>query len=171
MALLQDRIRELLEPAIDSERMELVDVECLKMKTRLLVRLYIDKAGGVSLDDCQKISNLAGDILDVHDVPPGAYTLEVSSPGLDRPLTRDKDFLKFKGERVFIKTAGKIEGSRNFHGRLIDYLMEEGAGTVVLSTESGTIRIPRRSILKANLEPLDEPVARGPSGKRGKKRK
>jgi ribosome maturation factor RimP len=171
VALFQDRVKELLDPVVESERMELVDVECLKMKTRWLVRLFIDKDGGVTLDDCQKISNLAGDILDIHDVPPGAYTLEVSSPGLDRPLARDKDFLKFKGERVVIKTAEKIEGSRNFHGRLIDYLMDEGAGTVVLSVEGNTVRIPRHSIQKANLDTADEPIPRGPSGKRGKKRK
>ena len=93
----QDRIKELIGPAIESESMELVDVECLKMNTRWLVRLFIDKERGVTLDDCQKISHLVGDILDVHEMPPGPYTLEVSSPGLDRPLTRDKDFLEIQG--------------------------------------------------------------------------
>ena len=77
---------------IESEGMEIVDVECLKMKFRWLVRIYIDKEEGVTIADCSEISKQAGDSLDVYDVLPGSYTLEVSSPGLDRSLTRDKDF-------------------------------------------------------------------------------
>ena len=148
----QDRIKELIGPAIQSESMELVDVECLKMKTRWLVRLFIDKERGVTLDDCQKISHLVGDILDVHEMPPGPYTLEVSSPGLDRPLTRDKDFLRFKGQKVGIKTGEKIEGTKNFHGRLMDYIEEQGEKIVVVEVEGKVYRIPREKIIKAHLE-------------------
>jgi ribosome maturation factor RimP len=145
-------IQELIEPAISAEKMEVVEVECLKMKTRWLVRIYIDKEGGVTLDDCRNISRLAGDILDVHEIPPGPYTLEVSSPGLDRPLTRDKDFARFTGEKIAVKTKEKIEGSRNFRGILVGYEEEAGEKTVVLDIEGKTLRIPQNNILKAHLE-------------------
>ncbi|MBA4423155.1 MAG: ribosome maturation factor, partial [Syntrophus sp. (in: bacteria)] len=85
----EEQIRQLAEPVLASVGMELIQVECLKMKTRWVVRIYMDREqGGVTLDDCALISNQLGDLLDVHDVPPGPYTLEVSSPGLDRPLQR-----------------------------------------------------------------------------------
>ncbi len=145
-------IQDLIEPAISAEGMEVIEVECLKMKTRWLVRIFIDKEAGVTLDDCRNMSLLAADILDVHEIPPGAYTLEVSSPGLDRPLTRDKDFARFKGEKIIIKTKEKIEGSRNFHGILKDYEENAGEKTVVLDVDGKVFRIPRSIILKAHLE-------------------
>ena len=170
--MLQDSIRDLIEPLIESELMELVDIECQKMKTRWLIRLFIDKEGGVTLDDCQKISHVAGDILDVHNVPHGPYTLEVSSPGLNRRLTRDKDFLKFRGENVQIRTAEKIEGIRNFQGRLVEYIIEDGGKTVVVEREGTLFRIPREQILKANLEVETEHIPRSPAqGNRRNKKK
>ena len=104
----EEQIRQLAEPLLASVGMELVQVECLKMKSRWLVRIYMDREeGGVTLDDCALISNQLGDLLDVHDVPPGPYTLEVSSPGLDRPLSRDKDFLKYRGSRINLRLEGE----------------------------------------------------------------
>ncbi len=110
----EEQIRQLAEPLLASEGMELVLVECLKMKTRWVVRIYMDREGGVTLDDCAQISNQLGDLLDVHDVPPGPYTLEVSSPGLDRPLHRDKDFLKYRGSRINLRLGGKDRGTAQF---------------------------------------------------------
>ena len=152
MHIYREEIRQLIEPLLESEGMELVDLECLKMKSRWLIRIYIDKAGGVTIDDCSEISKQAGDILDVHDVPPGPYTLEVSSPGLDRPLTRDKDFIKYRGHKVNIKANEKIEGSRNFRGKLIDYLDENGRKTLIVDVSGKSYHIPRDLIAKANLE-------------------
>ena len=170
--MLKDTIRDVIEPVISSEQMELVDIECLKMNTRWLVKLYLDKDGGVTLDDCQKVSYLIGDILDVHELPPGPYTLEVSSPGLDRPLTRDKDFLRFKGENISIRTSEKIEGSRNFHGKLLDYVVEENLSLVVLDTNGSITRIPREKIAKAHLEADRGPIPRSPlHGKRTNQKK
>jgi ribosome maturation factor RimP len=147
----REKIIELIEPVIESEGMEIVDVECLKMKFRWLVRIYIDKEEGVTIADCSEISKQAGDSLDVYDVLPGSYTLEVSSPGLDRPLTRDKDFIKYRGHKVRIRTGEKIEGAKNFHGILNDYLDENGAKTLVVDVSGKIYHIPRDLVVKANL--------------------
>jgi len=148
----EDRIRELAEPVVEAEGMELILVECLRMKSRWLVRLYLDKEGGATLDDCAEISNQLGDILDVSDIPPGRYTLEVSSPGLDRPLHRAKDFLKYRGSNVCIRIDEKLDGIRNFRGKLVDFVNEDGKGMVVLDVEGAIRRIPRDRIVRARLE-------------------
>ncbi len=145
------KIRQLIEPVIESEGMEIIDVECLKMKFRWLVRIYIDKEGGVTIDDCSEISKQVGDILDVYDVLPGSYTLEVSSPGLDRPLTRDKDFIKYRGSAVRIKTIEKLDGAKNFHGMLVDYLEEDGRKTLIVDVSGKSFHIPRDLVTKAHL--------------------
>jgi ribosome maturation factor RimP len=148
----RDKIIELIEPAINSEGMEIVDVECLRMKTRWLVRLYIDKDSGVTIDDCANVSREVGDLLDVYDTPPGPYTLEVSSPGLDRPLARDKDFIRFRGSKIRVRLTDKIEGSRNFRGTLEDFLEEGGEKIIVLAVDGKKYRIPKASVAKAHLE-------------------
>lgn len=147
-----DELRRLIEPLLESENMELIDIECLKMKSRWLVRIYIDKDGGVTINDCSEISKQAGDLFDVHDLPPGPYTLEVSSPGLDRPLTRDKDFIKYLGHKVHVKVAEKIEGIKNFHGELIDYRDEHGKKILIIDVSGKAYRIPRDVVTKARLE-------------------
>ncbi len=148
----EEQIRQLAEPVLASTGMELVQVECLRMKARWVVRIYMDREkGGVTLDDCALISNQLGDLLDVHDVPPGPYTLEVSSPGLDRPLQRDKDFLKYRGSRIDLHLREKIDGRRYFRGELTDYEEGEGGKILVVRIAGKTYRIPREAVLKANL--------------------
>ena len=148
----REKIRQLIEPVIESEHMELVDVECLKMKSRWLVRIYMDKQGGITIADCSEISKQVGDILDVHDVPPGPYTLEVSSPGLDRPLAKDRDFIKYRGYKVSIKASEKIDGIKNFRGKLIDYLDEKGSKILIVNVSEKIYHIPRDLVVKANIE-------------------
>jgi len=148
----RERIIELVEPAVESEGLELVELECLRMKTRWLVRIFIDREGGATLDDCTALSHQLGDLLNVHDLPPGPYTLEVSTPGLDRPLTRDKDFEKYRGARVRIRTREPIDGSRIFLGTFVDYSMEDGRRIVTLDVDGRSVRIDRENIQKANLE-------------------
>jgi ribosome maturation factor RimP len=143
---------ELIEPVVSSEGMELVEIECYKGKNRWVVRIYIDKEGGVTIDDCVEISNQVGDLLTVYDVPPGPYNLEVSSPGLDRPLTRDKDYLKYKGCNVKILIREKLDGRKNFQGRLMDFLEEKGKKVLVVEVEGNTYHIPMEIIVKANLQ-------------------
>jgi len=150
-AKLREDIWRLAEPVIESEGLELVQVECLRMKTRWLIRIYMDRERGVTLDDCSEISNQLGDILDVHDLPPGPYTLEVSSPGLDRPLVRDKDFLRYQGCEVNVRLEQKVEGIRNFKGMLLQYLEEDGRKILVIEMASKLYRIPKDLIVKANL--------------------
>jgi ribosome maturation factor RimP len=148
----EQAIRQLAEPVLASTGMELVQVECLKMKSRWVVRIYMDREdGGVTLDDCALISNQWGDLLDVHDVPPGPYTLEVSSPGLDRPLQRDKDFLKYRGSRINLRLREKIDGRRHFCGKMVDYEDGESEKVIVVTADGKTYRIPREAVLKANL--------------------
>ena len=147
----KEKIRQLAEPVIADEEMELIHVECIKMHTRWIIRLYLDKENGVTLGDCTAVSSQLGDIFDIHDLIKGAYTLEVSSPGLDRPISRDQDFIKHKNSKIKIKTNVKIEGMRNFHGILLDYIEENGQKVVLIDISGKTYRIPRWEIAKANL--------------------
>ena len=157
-ATYRERIIELIEPAVESEGLELVELECLRMKTRWLVRIFIDREGGATLDDCTAVSHQVGDLLNVHDLPPGPYTLEVSTPGLDRPLTRDKDFEKYRGARVRIRTREPIEGSRNFLGTFVAYTTEGGRRIVTVDVDGRIVPIDRENIQKANLE-YERPAA------------
>ncbi len=147
-----EKIRELVEPVVESERMELVDVECQKGPSRWMVRIYIDKEGGVTLDDCAMISGEAGDLLDVHEIPPGPYTLEISSPGLDRPLVKDRDFARYEGRAVRIRVAEAVEGRKRFRGKLLQFLDDGGEKSLVLDVEGRVYTIPRRMVVKANLD-------------------
>ena len=150
--LYREKIIELVEPVVESEKMELVDVECLKGQSRWMVRIYIDREGGVTLDDCAIISNEVGDLLDINEIPPGSYSLEISSPGLDRPLARDKDFIRYAGHKVRIHVAEKIEGKKNFRGRLVEFIEKEGEKIVVINVEGKVYNIPRSMIIKASLQ-------------------
>ncbi len=148
---LKEKIWQLAEPVALSEGMELIHVECLKMHSRWVFRLYLDKSGGISLDDCTLISNLLGDVLDVHDLSRGPYTLEVSSPGLDRPISRNQDFERFKGANVKIKTSVKIDGAKNFQGILTDFTEDNGRKIVHVDVAGKVFSIPKEDVAKANL--------------------
>ncbi len=147
----KEKIWQLAEPVATSEGMELIHVECLKMHTRWIVRLFLDKDGGVTIDDCTTISNQLGDLLDIQDMIKGTYTLEVSSPGFDRPISRDQDFIKYQGFKVNIKTGIKIEGIKNFRGTLSSYIEETGQKFVIVDVSGKTYRIPKSEIVKTNL--------------------
>lgn len=146
----REKIWELAEAILTAEGMELVEAECLRMPSRWLVRIFIDREGGVTIDDCTEISHQLGDVLNVHDVPPGPYTLEVSSPGLDRPLARDKDFLKYRGSTVNLRLREKLAGSKHFKGELIDFIENDGQKFLVVDVSGTSYRIPRQMVAKAN---------------------
>jgi len=148
---LKKKVRQLAEPVVAAEGMELIHVECLKMHTGWIVRLYLDKENGVTLDDCTAISNQLGDILDIQDLINGHYVLEVSSPGFDRPISRDQDFVKYKGAKVNIKTDLKIDGVKNFHGVIADFKEENGQKVVFVEVAGKTYRIPKNEITRAKL--------------------
>jgi ribosome maturation factor RimP len=148
----REKILKLVEPVVEAEGMELIDVKCLKMKSRWLVKIYIDKGGCITLDDCSEVSNEVCDLLNIHEVPPGLYTLEVSSPGPNRPLVRDRDFIKYRGYRIKVKLRDVLDGKRNFRGKLMDLLEEDGLKVLVIDEKGKVYRIPREVVVKANLD-------------------
>ncbi len=114
----RDALISLLEPTIERLGYELTDLE-LKLGGRDgLVRVFIDKMGGIDIEDCEAVSRQVSAILDVEDPLPGHYTLEVSSPGLDRALTKPAHFQRFMGEDVRVKLRFPLDGRRNFKGAL-----------------------------------------------------
>ncbi|MBI5287149.1 MAG: ribosome maturation factor RimP [Deltaproteobacteria bacterium] len=125
-----------------------MDIEYRMDRGRWVVRFYIDKEGGVTLDDCSEVSGEVGAILDVKDIIPHSYDLEVSSPGLDRPLVKERDFLRHRGEKVRIKTKTAIDGRRNFSVILED--VKEGK-VIVKDDQGKSWEIPLAEIEKARL--------------------
>ncbi len=112
-----DKVREIAERVAASSGLEVVEVELRGGKARML-RIVIDKPVGVTHEDCANLSREVGTILDVEDAVPGSYTLEVSSPGLDRKLIRPTDYERFTGSRVKLTTQQPVNGNRHFEGRL-----------------------------------------------------
>ena len=150
MSDLQEQIQQVLDPIVASLGLTLWDLEFRKEGPQWLLRIYIEReAGGVTLNDCEAVSRDLGAVLDVEDIIPHAYTLEVSSPGLDRSLTKPEHFRQCLGQRVRIKTYQAINGEKVFKGRLTDL-----DGTViVLETETGgALRVPMAEVAKASLE-------------------
>ena len=118
MALEIERVQQIAERVAASSGLELVEVEFRGGGKSRMLRIFIDKPGGVTHEDCANLSREVGTILDVEDVVPGSYMLEVSSPGLDRKLSRPADFERFTGSRVKIMTREPVNGNRHFDGRL-----------------------------------------------------
>ena len=119
MELVQDRLREIAERVASTSGLEVVDVELRGGGKSRMLRVFLDKPEGVTHEDCASFSREFGTIVDVEDVVPGAgYTLEVSSPGLDRKLSRSKDYERFVGSLVKLMTRAPVQGSRHFEGRL-----------------------------------------------------
>jgi ribosome maturation factor RimP len=145
------RARELAAPLVAGEGAELVEVEFLREREGWVLRLFIDKPGGVGLEDCEKASRAVETVLEVEDVIPNEYRLEVSSPGLDRPLTKREHFERVQGERVKVKTFGPVgePPRKNFTGRL---KAVEPEAVQIEVDGAGEFRIPFKDIAKANLE-------------------
>jgi len=144
------RIREIAERAGGSEDIEIVDVEFVGGGKNRLLRIYIDRLQGVTHADCEFISEQVGTILDVEDVIPGdSYTLEVSSPGVERKLTTPKDFERFVGKKAKVVLKQPVENQRHWEGKLAGF----SDGAVALESSSGKIvHFPLEQIQKANLK-------------------
>jgi ribosome maturation factor RimP len=142
-----ERVTRLAEPMCTAEGLELVHVEYQREPGGLTLRIYLDKPGGVTLDDCVDISRQLDDLLDVHtqDVPP--YRLEVSSPGSDRPVGKLKDFIRFEGHRAKIRMAVAVNGRKNFTGVLAGVLDE----SVRLTLDKETVSLNFNDITRARL--------------------
>lgn len=136
-------------PVVEGFNYELVDVEFIKEGANWYLRIYIDKPGGIGIDDCQAVSEKMSDILDREDPIEQSYYLEVSSPGLERPLKTERDFIKYKGELVEVKVFQPIDGKKVFEGHLIglidDRIVIEQTGTNV-AFEKDKVAIVKRAI-------------------------
>jgi ribosome maturation factor RimP len=148
LATVETTVETVVLPAVEARGMSLVDLEVKGNGRRTAVRIYVDKPGGVTIDDCQGLSREVGDLIDVADAVPGSYDLEVSSPGLDRELRRDREFRWATGRLVRLWTRELVEGRRELSGRLV--LVDEGALT--LATPDGPQSVPRSLVTKARLE-------------------
>ncbi|MFC1889243.1 ribosome maturation factor RimP [Thermodesulfobacteriota bacterium] len=141
-------IKELADPVAADEGAEIVAVELLTQHGQWVLRISIEKDGGVTIDDCAAVSRQVARLLEVRDPIPNGYVLEVSSPGLNRPLTSEEDYRRFKGEKARIRLHNPIDGRRNFRGRI----GEVEAGCVDLVDDKGKhAKIPIESVQKANL--------------------
>jgi ribosome maturation factor RimP len=139
----------ILEPLLKVEELFLVDIAYQWERGGWVLRVLIEKEGGITLDDCARVSREFGQLLDVEDLVPTSYRLEISSPGLNRPLKGEADFVRYQGRRVRIKTRDPISGRRNFKGDLLGCT----GGTIMVQVEGREVfTIPLVDILKANLE-------------------
>jgi ribosome maturation factor RimP len=147
----KDIVRSVAERVTGGRGFELVDVEVKRERGGHFVRLYVDKEGGIGLDELQSVSEEVSAILDAEDPIDSTYTLEVSSPGLDRPLRTEAEYRRFVGRLVKISTYETIDGRRHWTGRLAS--VEEGVVTVTLEKEkAATARIPIAKIAHGRLE-------------------
>ena len=137
----EQKTEAILMPIVEEHGFELVDVEYVKEGGTWYLRAYIDKPGGSNVDDCEVVSRRLSDILDEKDYIEEAYILEVSSPGLGRPLKKEKDFKRSLGEEVDVRTYRMIEKQKEFTGLLKDY----DDATVTIEMEDGTLKTFEKS--------------------------
>jgi ribosome maturation factor RimP len=144
------RVWELAAPLVKSEGMEIVDIEFRYEGSRggKVLRLYLDKEGGPNVDDLSRVSHQLSELLDTQDVVLGTYTLEVSSPGINRPLKRPEHFARFVGKRIRVRTRDSIDGRRSFLGTLQEVLENQ----ITLKQEGAQYQIPFAVIEKSNYE-------------------
>jgi len=142
-------IARFIEPIVEDQGLELVDVEFRREQKGWVLRLFIDRPEGVVLNDCADISGRVGAVLDVKDIIDVPYFLEVSSPGVDRPLRKEKDFQRFTGERISLKTLESINGQKNFKGQIIG-LQEDKL--LLLSAEGQELKISLDNIARAHVD-------------------
>lgn len=143
------KLRELLGPSIAGLGCELVGIEYHPNSANALLRIYIDRAEGVTVDDCERVSRQVSALLDVADPVPGHYTLEVSSPGLDRPLFEPEHFQRFTGRQTRVQLGMALDGRRRFVGEILGLR----DGELLLRCEGTEVAIPLDRIEKARLVP------------------
>ena len=147
--MLRDQLGELLGPVVANLGYELWEIEYAPRAGGGLLRLYIDSPDGISVDDCEKVSRAVSAVLDEADPIPNEYTLEVSSPGLDRVLRTQAHFARFAGERVKVEMIAQINGRKRFQGRL----QKVGESEITLETDGGEVSLPIEDIHRARLIP------------------
>jgi len=150
LAGLEAAVETVVLPAVQAHGLTLVDLEVRGNGRRAAVRIYVDKPGGVGIDDCRALSHEVGDLIDVSNLVPRSYDLEVSSPGLDRELRKDRELRWATGRLVRLWTREPVDGHREVLGRLV--LVDEGVLLVATSASDGPLRVPRSLLAKARLE-------------------
>ena len=148
-ASVAERVHQIAEQAAIDHGLELVHAEVAGPEGHPVLRVFIDKPGGVTHDDCSGVSTQIGTVLDVEDFIHSAYTLEVSSPGIERGLYKPADYERFAGSPAKIRTRVAIGNQRNFRGRIVGI---QGDSVVFEDLTSGRVTMPFDSIAKANLE-------------------
>ena len=140
-------ITQVADDLCQGEGFELVHVEMVTWNRQTIIRIYVDKPGGINLDECADISRQLGDLLDVQLPDMGSYRLEISSPGPHRPLKKKQDFQRFKGSQIKIETRTAIQGRKKFTG-ILEQIQEDA---VVIEVDGEQVEIPDQQIYKANL--------------------
>ena len=144
----EKKLEEMLRPVVEGMGFEIVDVEFVKEGPNWYLRVFVDKEGGVTIDDCELISKEVEKILDENDPIEQAYFLEISSPGIDRPLKKKEDFIKFNGETIDIKLYKSFEGSKEYTGKLVNY---DDDGTVTIEADKKEISFAGKDIASVRL--------------------
>jgi ribosome maturation factor RimP len=151
---IEGSVTQLAEPLTESLGLELVQVQYQHESMGWTLRILVDRTGGVTVDDCASVSRELSDLLDVEDLIPNAYHLEVSSPGLDRPLVKPEDYSRFVGREITLRTRQAIDGRRNFRGLLAGL----DSNTILLQVDGRSFEVQFNQVEKANLVPvLDAP--------------
>ena len=144
-----DRVWEIAEPLAYQQQLDVVDVEYRAEHGHMVLRVLLDREGGVTLDELARLSRELSDLLEVHEVIATPHMLEVSSPGINRPLRRREHFVQFTGKRIRVRSATTIDGRRNFLGTLV----EATDADIALRLEDGAeVRIPFAVVTRANYE-------------------
>jgi ribosome maturation factor RimP len=147
--MLRDTLAALLQPIVEGLGYQLWELECSPGRGSGFVRLYIDTADGITIEDCERVSRAVGEVLDAEDPVPWQYTLEVSSPGVERPLRTAAQFASYAGETVVVELLRPIEGRRRFKGPLA----AAGAETIEVEVDGKRWTLPISGIRKAHLAP------------------
>lgn len=151
MSKVTEVVADLVSPIVTAAGLELVDIEYVKEGREWFLRVYIDKEAGVDIEECGLVSEKLSEKLDEFDPIPHNYFLEVSSPGAERPLKKEKDFEKAIGKNVFIKTYEAIDGDKTFEGTLLEFENQTVKVEIKIKTRKKVIEIPYEKIASARL--------------------
>ncbi|GIP36852.1 ribosome maturation factor RimP [Paenibacillus sp. J31TS4] len=144
---IKSTVEQMVQPYIEEHGLELVDIEYVKEGSNWFLRVFVDKDGGIDIDDCGRLSEYLSTKLDETDPIPTAYFLEVSSPGAERPLKKPADFLKAVGDNVYVTTYEAIDGLKEFEGTLLSYDEQQ----LVVDTGKRQYTIPAGKVASARL--------------------
>lgn len=141
------RIWGIIEPVLGQHGYELIEVAFAQEGSRFILRIFIDAEGGITLDDCASATQLLNPVLDEAEPIEGSYYLELSSPGIDRPVRKEADFIRFRGEPVRLRSVAPVRGRKKFTGTLVDFR----DGLIVLDCDGDTYEVHIENLDRANL--------------------